>query len=185
MTKIDGEPTLDSILLLHCQVKRNAQSAPTTLGCGQLGYVTLVISEDKYNAIPNATVFVHPQDPGKFEVHLPTSTKTNQTTTQTPVPTSRRTTCSISRMTTSPVQEPPPQTTNQQTVIFSVEVATQKATHDDAVRKDYECQAVEQALRTQIIEAINAEYLDALHNVDTDMCQIIRNLKVSIKLTIQ
>ncbi len=54
-------------------------------------------------------------------------------------------------------------------VIFSAEVATQKAAHDDAVRKYYKCQAVEQALRTQIIEAINPEYLDALRHVDTDM----------------
>ena len=105
------------------------------------GYLVLVISEYKYNAIPNVTEFVHPQDPGKFEVHLPTTTETNQTTIQTPVITSRRTTRSISRTTSSPPQEPPPQSTNQQTVIFSAEVATQKATHDDAVRKYYECQA--------------------------------------------
>ena len=169
MTKIDGEPTLDSILLLHRQVKRNAQSVPTTLGGGQLGYLALVISEEKYNAIPNATEFIRPQDPGKFEVHLPTTTETSQSSIQTPVATSRRTTRIISRTTASPLQEPPPQATNQQTVIFSAEVATQKATHDDAVRKYYECQAVEQALRTQIIEAIDAEYLDALRNVNTDM----------------
>ena len=112
MTKIDGETTLDSILLLHRQVKRNAQSVPTTLGGGQLGYLSLVISEEKYNAIPNATEFVRPQDPGKFEVHLPTTTETNQSTIQTPVPTSRRTTRSISRTTSSPIQEPPPQATN-------------------------------------------------------------------------
>ena len=48
-------------------------------------------------------------------------------------------------------------------------MATQKAAHDEAIRKYYECQAVEQALRTQIIEAVDAEYLDALRHVDTDM----------------
>ena len=84
---------------------------------------------------------MRPQDPGKFEVHLPTTTETNQSTIQTPVPTSRRTTRSISRTTSSPLQEPPSQSTNQQTIIFLAEVATQKATHDDAVRKYYECQA--------------------------------------------
>ena len=48
-------------------------------------------------------------------------------------------------------------------------MATQKAAHDEAIRKYYECQAVEQALRTQIIEAVDAEYLDTLRHVDTDM----------------
>lgn len=139
MTKVDGEHTLDSILLLHRQVKINAQSVQTTLGGGQLGYLALVISEEKYNTIPNATLFVHPQDPGKFEVYLPTSSETNQNEIQTPVPSSRRTTRSTSRATTSPVQEPPVQTTNQPTVIFSVEVATQKAAHNNAERKYYEC----------------------------------------------
>ena len=37
------------------------------------------------------------------------------------------------------------------------------------MRKYYKCQAVEQALRTQIIEAIDPEYLGALCHVDTDM----------------
>ena len=32
LTKIDGEPTLDSILILHRQIKQNAQCVPTTLG---------------------------------------------------------------------------------------------------------------------------------------------------------
>ena len=44
-----------------------------------------------------------------------------------------------------------------------------KKQHDDAIRKYYECQAVEQDLRTQIIEAIDSEYLDALRHIDTDM----------------
>ena len=46
---------------------------------------------------------------------------------------------------------------------------TQKVAHDEALKRYYECQAVEQALRTQIIEAIDSEYLDALCYVDTDM----------------
>ena len=37
------------------------------------------------------------------------------------------------------------------------------------MKKFHKCQAVEQALRTQIIEAIDAEYLDALRNINTDM----------------
>ena len=32
LTKIHGEPTVDSIITLLCQVKRNAQRVTTTLG---------------------------------------------------------------------------------------------------------------------------------------------------------
>ena len=112
LTKVEGEPNLDSILLLHQQVKRNAQSVPTTLCGGQLGYLALVISDEKYNLIPNATPFERPQDPGRFEVHLPTAAETTASTIQTPVQTTRQTTRSILRATTSPLQEPPVQATN-------------------------------------------------------------------------
>ena len=54
-------------------------------------------------------------------------------------------------------------------VITTAEVAAQKAAHDNDMKKFYECQAVEQALCTQIIEAIKPDYLDALRNINTDM----------------
>ena len=168
LTKITGEPTLDSILLLNRQIKRNAQSVPTTLGGGQLGYLALVITEAKYDAIPNSTHFHRPTDPRRFEVHLPT-TATASSAIQTPTAPTRRTTRSVARATTPTLQDQAEPAATQPTVIFSAEVATQKVTHDDAVRKFYECQAVEQALRTQIIKAIDSEYLDALRHVDTDM----------------
>ena len=41
--------------------------------------------------------------------------------------------------------------------------------HNDTKHNYNECQAVEQALRKQLIEAIPAEYLDSLRNTDTDM----------------
>ena len=168
LKKVEGEPMLDTILLLHRQVKRNTQSVPTTLGGGQLGYLALVISKDKYDAIPISTPFERPQDPGPFKVHLPTSSDSTNIALQTPIATTHRTTRSVSRTTATPTQEPAPSTT-QPMVIFSAEVATQKATHEDAVRKYYECQAIEQALRMQIIEVIDPEFLDALRHVDTDM----------------
>ena len=87
LKKVEGEPTLDTILLLHRQVKRNAQSVPTTLGGGQLGYLALVILKEKYNTIPNSTPFERPQDPGLFEVHLPTAQDTTNTSLQIPVET--------------------------------------------------------------------------------------------------
>ena len=57
----------------------------------------------------------------------------------------------------------------QTAIISSAKVTTQKAAHNEAVKRYFECQAVAQALRTQIIEATKPKYLDALRNVDTDM----------------
>ena len=139
LTKIEGKPTLDTILLLHRQVKHNAQSVPTTLSGGQLGYLALVISKEKYDAIPNSTPFERPRDPGQFQVHLPPT----DTAMQTPVAPSRQTTRSITRATTPTLQDQQTTTTSQSTVIFSAKVATQKTAHDDSIRKYYECQAVE------------------------------------------
>ena len=41
--------------------------------------------------------------------------------------------------------------------------------HNEEKQQYNTCQAVEQALRKQIIDAIPAEYLDALRKTDTDM----------------
>ena len=88
LTKIVGEPTLDNILLLHRQVKRNAQSVPTVLGGGQLGYLALVLPENKYNSIPSSTPFIRPGDPGPFILQV-TPTTPSISTPQAPT---RRTT---------------------------------------------------------------------------------------------
>ena len=53
--------------------------------------------------------------------------------------------------------------------LTAAELALEKSAHDENVRVYNECQAVEQALRNQIIDAIPAEYLDSLRNADTDM----------------
>ena len=163
LTKIVGEPTLDSILLLHRQVKCNAQSIPTTLGSGQLGYLALVIAADKYDNIPNAEPFVRPEDPGSFTLQIPSRSTTSTITPR--------------RLTRPSVWNPQgstigadlvPADQNAQ-VISGAEVATQKATHEEAIKRYYEYQVVEQVLSTQIIESIEPEYLDALRNVDTNM----------------
>ena len=44
LTKVHGPPTADSLLQVYKETKRNAQSVPTTLGGGQLGYLALVIT---------------------------------------------------------------------------------------------------------------------------------------------
>ena len=70
LTKIDGEPTLDTILILHRQIKRNAQFVPTTLGGRQLSYLALVLTEEQYNSIPNSSPFIRPVNPGDFQLQV-------------------------------------------------------------------------------------------------------------------
>ena len=169
LSKIDGEPTLDSILLLHRQVKRNAQCVATTLGGGQLGYLALVLTEEQYNGIPNAEQFVRPTNPGDFQLQVPDpNTTTSPTTRRTVTRSSTRLAANRSPSTQETTALVPTENSNA-SVITAAEVATQKAAHEGELKKYYECQAVEQALRTQIIEAVEADYLDALRNVNTDM----------------
>ena len=155
LQKIVREPTLDTILLLHRQVKQNAQSVRTTLGGGQLGFLALVIPEETYNAIPTSDPFLQPTDPGKFTLQVP-STLANVTVLQTPPGPTRRTTRSATRTSSATTAEIVPTDPTQTAIISSAEVTTQKAAHDEATKRYYECQAVEQALRTQIIEAVEA-----------------------------
>ena len=139
LDKIHGQPTLDSLLHLIRQLKINAQSVPTTLGGGQLGYLALVLSDNSYNAIPNARPFLRPNHPGPFVVSIPTGVTRRSTTTP--------------------------------TTVTAAEVTQQKADWDVQVRLYNECQAVEQALRQQLVEAVESDYLDALRNPHTDMVQ--------------
>ena len=131
LDKIHGQPTIDSILTLLRQVKRNAQTVPTTRGGGQLGYLALVIDTASYNAIPGATAFTRPTDPGTFVVTQPLGVRA--------VP------------------------------LTPTDIATQKIVFDESMRQYNECQAVEVALRNQIIEVIEDEYLRPLRNTTTDM----------------
>jgi len=140
LTPIRGQPNLDTILHLYRQVKRNAQDVPCKLGGGQLGYLGLVLHDLDYNSIPNAVPFQRPQDPGTFTVTTPTTRVSRTTTTA-----------------TTPI------------TITAVDIANQKAQHDEQSRRYWETQAIEQALRNQIIEAIDKDYLDALRNNHTDM----------------
>ena len=66
LTPIHGRPTIDKILVVFKQLKRNAQRIPTTLGGGQLGYLALVLSTIAYATVPGAAAFVRPTDPGPF-----------------------------------------------------------------------------------------------------------------------
>ena len=66
LDKVHGQPTIEDIIRIFKQIKRNAQCVPTTLGGGQLGYLALVLSNAAYTAIPGSAVFVRPVDPGQF-----------------------------------------------------------------------------------------------------------------------
>ena len=71
LDKRHGKPTIESILQLFCQVKRNAQCVCTTLGGGQLGNLALVVPQTVYNSILNATPFLRPKDTGPFIITPP------------------------------------------------------------------------------------------------------------------
>ena len=53
--------------------------------------------------------------------------------------------------------------------LSTTETTQEKAAHDNDVQSYNEFQAVEQALRNQVIDAVPPEYLDSLRNSDTDM----------------
>ena len=127
LTLIRGVPTLDTILRLFREVKQNAQSIPTTLGGGQLGYLALVLKTRDYDNIAISQLFERPTNPGTFR--LPTSTSSRSTRTT-----------------------PPSQTT-------AVDIANAKAVHEEKERLYWQCQGVEQALRNQIEQAIDTDYL--------------------------
>ena len=75
--KIHGQPTLESLVIIFRQLKRNAQSVPTTLGGGQLGYLALILPTTTYNSIPNSAPFVRPTDPGIFTLSAPAGVATH------------------------------------------------------------------------------------------------------------
>ena len=125
LTKIHGQPDIDSLLRIFRQLKRNAQKVQTILGGGQLGYLALVLSTASYDSITNSLPFARPVLLGTF------------------TPSTNR--------------------------VSAAELAYERALHDEKVRVYNECQAVEQALRNQLTDAIPDEYLDALRNVDSDM----------------
>ena len=66
LDKVHGQPTIENIVKLLKQSKRNAQSVPTTFGGGQLGYLAFYFTPAEYLSIHTATAFARPTDPGVF-----------------------------------------------------------------------------------------------------------------------
>ena len=66
LIKIHGKPTLDKIIKVWRQLKRNAQRIPTTLGGGSHGYLALLVTAIVYFNTPGTTAFNRPDAPGIF-----------------------------------------------------------------------------------------------------------------------
>jgi hypothetical protein len=140
LTQIHGKPSVESLLQLFREVKRNSQTVRTTLGGGQHGYLALILDPVTYTGIPTTTLFNRPLDPGPFIITMP------------PIP-------PATRAHPAPVLLP----------LTSADIAIQKASYDSHLRHYNECQAVELALRNQITDALETDYLSALRDPVTDM----------------
>ena len=180
LDKIHGEPTIDTLLHLFKQLKINAQSVPTKLGGGQLGYLALVISTEDYNAIPNAVPFTRPIDPGVFQ-YISVETVQESTPSTPTSPPKRRLRTTTNEPETPAVQRKRAKAATRSSSTSSslaIAIAQQKAVHEETTRRFHECQAVEQALRQQLIAAIEPDYLEALRDPITCMLQeTIPNIK--------
>ena len=108
LDKIHGAPTIDSLLHIFRQLRRNAQCVSTTLGGGQLGFIALGLSVAAYTAILNSAPIVRPLDPGSLII----------------------------------------------TAMKKDEIAQQQVYHNEEKQQYNACQAVEQVLRKQIIDAM-------------------------------
>ena len=173
LDKINGEPTLDTLLTLFKQLKINAQNVPTKLGGGQLGYLALVIPTKDYDVIPNSVPFTRPKDPGVFQyVSVETIPDSAPSTPASPAKRCLRTTTNEPE--TPSVQRKCSKASSNSSSMstsLAIAIAQQKAAHEEATWRYHECQAVEQALRQQLIAAIEPDYLEALRDPITCMLQ--------------
>ena len=67
LTPIHGEPSYETLKVLHNQLKANARAVRTSLGGGQHGYLVLVVSQEQY-AIVSSTPFIRPEHPGVLTI---------------------------------------------------------------------------------------------------------------------
>ena len=68
LDKVHGRPTIDGIIKVFRQLKRNAQRIPTSLGGGNHGYLALLLSPNQYDAIPTTQPFIRPANPGIYSI---------------------------------------------------------------------------------------------------------------------
>ena len=67
LTKMQGEPTADSLILLRRELKANASSVYSNIGGGTHGHLFLVISPTQFNLLSNAA-FIKPLHPGPLTI---------------------------------------------------------------------------------------------------------------------
>ena len=82
LDRIHGKPSLPQLITIFRQLKRNAQRVPTRLGGGKHGYLALLLSDVKYDAITGTSPFNRPTDPGIFAPTQITSSAAAGTTTR-------------------------------------------------------------------------------------------------------
>ena len=68
LTRIHGLPTTTSLIELRDEIRANAQSVITTLGGGNWGHMGLVCSPMMYATMMGSRLYIHPVNPGPFEV---------------------------------------------------------------------------------------------------------------------
>ena len=118
LTKIQGEPTADSLILLKQKLKANASSVYSNLGGGTHGHLFLFIPPDQFNLLSNAAFF-RPIHPGPLTIPIDT------------------------------------------TAAMSVVIKDQ---YNEQLCLFRGVSGVKKALISQIVSAINAEFLTALRN---------------------
>ena len=67
LTKLQGEPTVDLLILLKRELKANVSSVYSNLGGGTHGHLFLVISPTQFNLLLNAA-FIRPIHPGPLTI---------------------------------------------------------------------------------------------------------------------
>ena len=122
LTKIHGKPSVESLLQLFHEVKRNSQTIRTTLGGGQYDYLALILGPEVYTSIATTTEFNRPEDPGHFVIHSPSIPRATRTNSDPGAP-----------------------------LLMSADIHIQTATYDTCLRQFNEYQAIELALKTRLL----------------------------------
>ena len=148
LIKIHGKPTLDKIIKVWRQLKRNAQRIPTTLGGGNHGYLALLITATDYLNIPGTTAFNRPGQPGIFHPVGSRGAAVGGARTR-----SGRGMVAPRGGGVGPLIAPTP-----------AEIAIQKAVYDENLRQYNEVQCVETLLRNQLLNSFESQYVDALRD---------------------
>ena len=149
LLKVHGKPTLDKIIKVLRQLKRNAQRIPTTLGGGNHCYLALLLSAADYINIPGTTAFNRPGTPGIFR---PVGTRGAAV-----VGARTRSGRGMAAPGGGAVHSIPP---------TAAEITIQKAIHDENLRQYNEVQCVETLLRNQLLNSFDSQYLDALRDTN-------------------